>query len=180
MQPQTLPALDQAAAAEVQRRQALHEERRQAERQAQRAAERQAHEEARRQHAAQDEARRQRAGLLRAFETTTLTRANFCALKQLPEAELDALLTLARREREQAPRPALAPTRVDPRPAGRGHAPPGFRPDDRARGRPPERGPDRAGERRARPPGARPPRHGGPGGHGGRGGAGGGGDVPGA
>lgn len=47
--------------------------------------------------------RRNRAGLLRDFERTTLTRANFCALKGVAEAELDGLLALARDEAAHAP-----------------------------------------------------------------------------
>ena len=54
--------------------------------------------------AAEQQARRNRAALLRAFETTTLTRANFCALKGMKDAALEALLVQARAERGQAPR----------------------------------------------------------------------------
>lgn len=49
--------------------------------------------------AAEAEARQQRALLLRSFEQSTLSKANFGALKGLSEAALDALLTLARQER---------------------------------------------------------------------------------
>ena len=113
----------EAAAAEVQRRRAIVDERRAAERTAQRAAERnaerterEAHREAQRkaQHEAQQaarqaheaneaegQARAERAALLRAWEATTLTRANFCALKRVPEAELDAALAQARQDRER-------------------------------------------------------------------------------
>lgn len=124
----------QAAAAELQRRRALHDERRAAQRDAQRKAhderrsgereaERKAHE-ARRVHEAEarrvqeSEARRareadgaafgERAALLRAYETSTLTRANFCALKGIAETELEAALVQARQDREQraqVPRP---------------------------------------------------------------------------
>jgi sRNA-binding protein len=45
-----------------------------------------------------EQQRRDRAALLRAFEATTLSRANFCALKGVPPDALDALLELARRE----------------------------------------------------------------------------------
>ena len=45
-----------------------------------------------------EQARRARAGLLHAFETTTLTRANFCALKGIAEEALEAVLEQARRE----------------------------------------------------------------------------------
>lgn len=45
-----------------------------------------------------DPARRERALLLRAYESTTLSRANFCALKRIDPAQLDALLERARNE----------------------------------------------------------------------------------
>ncbi|HPG81153.1 MAG TPA: ProQ/FINO family protein [Piscinibacter sp.] len=48
---------------------------------------------------AQAEARQQRALLLRSFEQSPLSKANFGALKGLSEAALDALLNLARQER---------------------------------------------------------------------------------
>jgi sRNA-binding protein len=48
---------------------------------------------------AEAEARQQRALLLRSFEQSPLSKANFGALKGLSEAALDALLTLARQER---------------------------------------------------------------------------------
>jgi ProP effector len=88
----------QAAVAELERRRAMHDARREAERNAQRAS----NNEARRARAAEEEQRREASGLLRAFETSTLTRANFCALKGLTEAQLDAMLMQAR----QAPPPA--------------------------------------------------------------------------
>ena len=98
----------QAAVAELERRRALHEARREAERNAHRAA----NDEARRARAAEEEQRREASGLLRAFETTTLTRANFCALKGLTEAQLDTMLAQAR----LAPPPArIEPRTVDPR-----------------------------------------------------------------
>jgi ProP effector len=54
------------------------------------------------------EARRSRALLLRAYETSTISRANFCVLKRLSETELEAQLQQARAERgEHAP--AAAP-----------------------------------------------------------------------
>ena len=52
---------------------------------------------------ADDAARRERAALLRSFETSTLTKANFCALKRLKEADLDATLLIAIKEREERP-----------------------------------------------------------------------------
>ena len=55
----------------------------------------------------EDEQRRNRAGLLHDFERTTLTAANFCALKGLPVEQLDGLLAIAREERANPPpRPA--------------------------------------------------------------------------
>ena len=45
--------------------------------------------------------RRNRAVLLRDFETTTLTPANFCVLKGVAPEELDGLLALARREAQE-------------------------------------------------------------------------------
>lgn len=104
-----------AAAAELQRRRELHEARRKAERDAQREAQRQAEragraaqDDARRARAAEDEQRRQRQALLRAFEASTLSRSNFCALKGLTESELDAWLAQARQE------PVPAPLFTDP------------------------------------------------------------------
>ena len=46
-----------------------------------------------------DPAQRERAQLLRAFESSPLSKANFCVLKRVSEAELDALLAQARAER---------------------------------------------------------------------------------
>lgn len=63
----------------------------------------------------EDEQRRNRAGLLYDFECTTLTAANFCALKGLEVEALEGLLALAREERAQAPQ---RPTHVQ-RPPGR-------------------------------------------------------------
>lgn len=78
----------QVAVQELARRRALQEERRELE----------------------ENQRRNRAGLLRSFETTTLTPANFCALMGVAPDELDGLLALAREEAQQraqhvAPRP---------------------------------------------------------------------------
>jgi ProP effector len=46
-----------------------------------------------------DPAQRERAVLLRSFEASTISKANFCALKRMSEAELDVLLAQARSER---------------------------------------------------------------------------------
>ena len=128
----------QAAVAELERRRAMHDARRAAERDAQREAQRKGHDEARRAYAADAEARMKRDTLLRAFETTTLTPRNFCALKGVAEAELDAVLAQARLEREQqreqqraqAPRPdrPAERQRQDAPPAERGPGPDRTRP----------------------------------------------------
>lgn len=46
-----------------------------------------------------DPAQRERALLLRAFEASPLSKANFCTLKRISEAELEAALSQARAER---------------------------------------------------------------------------------
>lgn len=69
--------------------------------------------------------RRNRATLLHDFERTTLTPANFCALKGIAVEELDGLLAIAREEARQAPPPG---PRQDPRGQRRPDRPP-RRPD---------------------------------------------------
>jgi sRNA-binding protein len=96
-----------AATGELERRRALHDARRAAERKAQRAA----HDEARQAHSAAEAAQRERAALLRAFETSTLTRANFCALKGLTETDLEAGLAQAREERDRRASQSQPPQR---------------------------------------------------------------------
>jgi sRNA-binding protein len=54
----------------------------------------------------EDEQRRNRAELLRAFQATTLTEANFCALKGLGIEELHGILSIARAEADAPPRVA--------------------------------------------------------------------------
>lgn len=95
----------------------------------------------------EDEQRRQRARLLREWQTTTLTRANFCALKGVPEASLDGLLERARQEAQER---AAAPHRE-----GAGHRPERHERHERPGGPGPRR--DGPGPR-SRPGGARPPR----------------------
>ena len=78
----------------------------------------------------EEQQRRNRAGLLHDYQTTTLTPANFCALKGVAVEELEGLLTLARTEFEDRARqmpamrepPARATNepRRDSRPDGRG------------------------------------------------------------
>jgi ProP effector len=72
--------------------------------------------------------RRNRAGLLHDFQITTLTRANFCALKGVADEELDGLLEIAKQEAiEDQARRAQRP---EGRP-GQQQRPGGQRPDDR-------------------------------------------------
>jgi len=78
----------------------------------------------------EEQQRRNRAGLLRDFQITTLTRANFCVLKGVADEELDGLLEIARGEAEerarQQPQPAFdhrGPRRPGP-PGGSGQRPP--------------------------------------------------------
>lgn len=66
-----------------------------------------------------DVARRERALLLRAFEASPLSRANFCALKRIDPAELDAVLEQARREAPPAPAPRASGPRPSPPPPPR-------------------------------------------------------------
>ena len=69
------------------------------------------------------EGRRMRAALLHDFERTTLTPANFCALKGIAPPLLDALLATARQEAGEQllpmPRPAEGDRRPEARPAGK-------------------------------------------------------------
>ncbi len=136
----------QAAAAELERRRSLFEARRAAERAAANEARRAAEAAAHARHAAEDRERRDRAALLRAYESSTLTRTNFCALKGIAEADLDGLLHqawLEREQRAQAARPAT--DRGPPAPATRpAPAQPSGRPPSPSPAAPqPRRGPSR-------------------------------------
>jgi hypothetical protein len=93
--------------------------------------------------ALEEEQRRNRATLLRDFERTTLTPANFCTLKGLPPEELEPLLALARQEAAEAP-PAFERDRRGP-------------PHDRP-GRPERQGRPEGRDRGERSGGQRPPR----------------------
>lgn len=77
----------------------------------------------------EEQQRFNRAGLLRDFEITTLTRANFCVLKGVAEDELDGLLEIARAEAaerarqqpvfdQRGPRPIRPAPRRAPRAGG--------------------------------------------------------------
>jgi rSAM/selenodomain-associated transferase 1 len=82
----------------------------------------------------EDAARRERALLLRSFESSTLNRANFCVLKRISESDLEAALLLARQERDRRSRevgpkaardvahgPEVAAVAARERPAGAKH-----------------------------------------------------------
>jgi len=56
----------------------------------------------------EDPTLRERAQLLRSFEGSPLTAANFCALKGLALADFEAQIALARRERDERARAAGA------------------------------------------------------------------------
>jgi len=98
--------------------------------------------------------RNQRAQLLRDFETTRLTEANFCALKGIAAADLPALLELAKQEaRERPPAPRFndrqdRPDHRQRRPQGEPRRHQGNGPSGSGDGRRPEGG----------PPGSRGPR----------------------
>ena len=79
-------------------------------------ARRRSNQEARR--ALEEQQRRNRATLLRDFQGTTLTPANFCALKGIAVEELDGLLAIARREADERAHSAPPPHR-DRRPPQR-------------------------------------------------------------
>lgn len=114
----------------------------------------------------QEEAgRRERAALLRGFETTKLTAANFCALKGIAPEQLDAVLAQARAEAaEDAARPR--PARSD-RPDHRGGPRGEQRGDRRGEGRGDRRAEGgRRDDRGGRGPGKGPRGPGGPGGQG--------------
>ena len=100
--------------------------------------------------AEEDRGRQERAQLLRDFSRTTLTPANFCALKGLSQEQLDAQLKLAREEEaQQPPRPERndrpprggeqrrgAGPRGEGHPRGPGQGPRGDRPRRDGPGRP--------------------------------------------
>jgi len=98
----------QAAAEEVQRRRAMQQQRRTSAIESQRKAELAQHKAELAQREADGQERVARARLLRAFETSNLTRANFCTLMGVAEAQLDALLAQARDERQRHAVPAAA------------------------------------------------------------------------
>lgn len=114
--------------------------------------EQQAHAQQQAQQAEVLQARQARAALLRDFQRTTLTLANFCALKGMTPEALNPLLDQARREAAEAP-PALAS-----RPAADRRGPPGPRHDDRRPGPQGDRPRQRPEGRQADGRPGRPPR----------------------
>lgn len=103
----------QSAARQTQRAQ---REAQRAEREAQQQAQRK-QQEAQREQVVQDEQQRELRALLHAFESSTLTKQNFCVLKRISEADLDARLALAK-QLSPAPAPAFERPR-GPAPAPR-------------------------------------------------------------
>ena len=101
--------------------------------------------------AQEEQAQRERARLLREYETTKLTEANFCALKGIAPADLPALLERAREEAQsRPPRPERdgKPRRHEPR-----NEPRHQRRGDRGRGRGADAGAGRPQETRQHKPG---------------------------
>jgi sRNA-binding protein len=138
----------QLAQAELTRRRQITREREQQAQAQQRAQQRETQRTEMAQQAEQMQARQARAALLRDFQRTTLTLANFCALKGMTPEVLNPLLEQARKEAAEAPPvPARA---FDDRHPRRDEARPGGRPD--------HRGPRRDDRRPARPGGAPAPR----------------------
>lgn len=86
----------------------------------------------------EEQQRRNRATLLRDFQSTTLTPANFCALKSVAVDELDGLLSIAKAEADERNRQARLPNANAPRDARRAQpgapSPEGPRRDARDRG----------------------------------------------
>lgn len=161
----------QAALAELARRRQITREREQQAHAQQREQQREAQRAQMAQQAEQQQARLARAALLRDFQRTTLTLANFCALKSMTPEVLNPLLDQAKQEAAEAPPmpPRGFNDRRGPRPEGR----PDHRPDARRdaggpRGlggpgapggpRPDHRGPRRDDRRPARPGGNAAPR----------------------
>ncbi len=79
----------------------------------------------------EEQQRRNRAGLLHDFQTTTLTRENFCVLKGVALAELDGLLEIARTEAQERARQAPPPRPPGPSQRPRRSGPPGGAPRPR-------------------------------------------------
>ena len=80
---------------------------------------------ARREEARDDQSRRDRAALLRAYEASSITRANFCVLKGISETELEAQLQLANQDLARQPPVAAEARGHDARHAAPRHDGPG-------------------------------------------------------
>ena len=80
---------------------------------------------ARREEARDDQSRRDRAALLRAYEASSITRANFCVLKGISETELEAQLQLAKQDLAHQPPVAAEARGHDTRHAAPRHDGPG-------------------------------------------------------
>ena len=139
----------QLARDELTRRRQVTREREQLAQTQQRAQAQAQHAEAAERERAQAQERQSRLTLLRDFERTTLTLANFCVLKGLKPEALTPLLDQARKELAEAPPP---PPRFDDR---RGPAAP--RHDGPRHDGPRNDGPRREGPRQDARPGGRPP-----------------------
>ena len=109
----------QAAVAELQRRRAVQQQRRTQIIESQRKAEHAQREAEYAKREAEGEERVARARLLRAFETSNLTRANFCVLMGVADAALDGLLAQAREERQRHSVPSAPAAAPRPRPTAR-------------------------------------------------------------
>ena len=141
----------QLAVAELARRRQLVREREQLAQAQQRAQQREAQRAEMAQQAEAHQARQARAALLRDFQRTTLTLANFCALKGMQPEALNPLLEQAKKEAAEAPPPAPRAfddrrgpgPRRDERPEGRQDR----RPDGRPGGRQDDRTDNRSGPR---------------------------------
>lgn len=102
--------------------------------------------------AEEDQQRQQRAQLLRDFSRTTLTPANFCALKGLTPEQLEQQLARAREEAaQQPPRPPQGGERSDRGPRRDGREGPDGREGRGPRNGRDARGPGREPRRPARP-----------------------------
>jgi uncharacterized oxidoreductase len=111
--------------------------------------------------AAEDDQRRRRIALLRDFQATTLTKANFCALKRIAPTELDAMLAQAELDMKAGWAPPQGPRDMPGRDDRRRDSPRDMPREPRQQESRPHDGPRdtaraRQDERPARPP--RPPR----------------------
>jgi ProP effector len=90
--------------------------------------------------ALEEQQRRNRATLLHDFQSTTLTRANFCALKGIAVEELDGYLATARREAEERAQHQQNPQNPQHPPAIEARRPQGRHPSGQRQGPGPGQG----------------------------------------